>query len=294
MQKKYVIYARVSTVGQEQGTSLDTQVTQCRELVEQQINGVVIAVYKEAISGGLYLSRMKLQAALGQIENGEADGLVMFDMERFARHAAYQEIAVERIERVNGEIHFCRDHYDNSPEGKLVRGIRGQVAQYFREKQSILCKEGHLSRATSGVMPLRSLFPFGYGIVQQKDVENGDSRPAGTYYIIEEQAKWVRFIFQQRSEGRKLQEIANALNVAKVRTARKAKKWTPGVIHAILTNPVHKGMAVFGEYKVLTDDSRITRGLRPYYRIKTEITDWVYIPAPPIVPAELWQKCQRK
>lgn len=289
--KPYIIYCRVSTGGQEDGTSLDTQEKSCRALIEAR-GGVVGEVLREVMSGSLYLARTQLQCSIEMIENGERAGLVMLDLERFARHAAYQEIAYERITRAGGEILFVRDQFDNTPEGGMVRGIRGHVNQFYREKQRILSMEGSYARAASGIMPQRNKPPYAYRVTQQRDVDAGRASRAGIYVIIAAEAKWVRQIYKWRVAGSTLQQIADRLNARKVETMRGAPAWTPGVVQSILNNSVYHGEAGYGKTYVVVDERRLSEGKHHLLRRHRPREDWIIIPCPAVVTLELWAAAQ--
>ena len=73
-----VIYLRVSTTGQaEEGTSLDAQKAACLSKA-RALGAQVVACYEDAgVSGALYAARPGIQAALADLEMGNADTLIV-------------------------------------------------------------------------------------------------------------------------------------------------------------------------------------------------------------------------
>lgn len=287
---RFITYARVSTAQQESGTSLDSQEAATRALVEAQA-GTVVAALREVVSGSLYLARSELQRAILMIERGEAEGVAMLDLERFARHAAYQEIAWERITRAGGTVLFVREQFDNTPEGRMMRTIRGAVTQYYREKQRILSMEGHAARALAGFMPQRNRPPYGYRIIQNRDVEAGHPGPAGTYETIAEQAVWVPRIFEWRAAGATLETIVERLIKGKAPNAR-GGHWQVGIVASILGNSVYRGEAAYGKTAVVVDETRLAQGRSHLLRRVRPQLEWIMIPAPALVSEQLWWRVQ--
>jgi DNA invertase Pin-like site-specific DNA recombinase len=280
MKQKYLIYCRVSTQQQEGGTSLDSQEKACRALIEER-GSECAGVLSEVVSGGLYLARSELQKGIAAIESKQVKGLVMFDLARFARHAAYQEIAFERIERAGGEVLFVHDQFEKSPAGKMQRQIHGIVTQYYREYQAVLSREGLYNRAISGIMPSRSRAPFSYCFDDQN-----------RYQVVKPLVRHARSMFEKIVEGVSTPALADYLNNKKVPTVCGAA-WSPGTVWSVLANPVYKGEAIYGQYVRLTDDSRVAAGKSHAYRVLRPREEWIIIPAPSIVSAALWDKCQK-
>jgi DNA invertase Pin-like site-specific DNA recombinase len=82
-----VIYTRVSTDAQTEGTSLDGQKAAC--LAKAMAMGAeVVGCYEDAVSGALYAARPGIQAALAEIEAGCADTLIAYKLDRTARDAS--------------------------------------------------------------------------------------------------------------------------------------------------------------------------------------------------------------
>ena len=291
--QRFIIYCRVSTASQEDGTSLDTQEVAGREFVAK-VDGAIVEVIREVVSGSAYLARPGLQRALGMIEQGAANALVMLDLERFARHAAFQQLAAERIHRAGGALMFVRERFDDSPEGRLYSNIRGSVTQYYREKQRALSMEGAAASVLRGVYPQRNRPPYGYYIVQIADVLRGDypASEIGKFQLVPDQAEWVRVMYERRADGEILKGIADKLTKEAAPTQRGAPRWTPGSVSNVLKNPVNKGLAAFGRKETLCDESRIAQGKSHIYTVRRPEEDWLWMEAPAIVSSELWERAR--
>ena len=290
MTKRFVIYCRVSTAAQEDNTSLKSQERLCRALVKKH-QGEVIEVVTEVMSGSLYLARTELQRAIRMVEAKQADAIAMLDLERFARQAAYQEIAYQRVTRAGGQILFVREDYPDTPEGRFQRGIKALASEYFREKQRILSIEGLIDLAERGIMPQRNKPPYAYRIVQEKEVLLGHPGPAGLYEIVPEFAPWAKKIFVWRSDKKSLNFIVSALQKQGAPTMY-GGIWQAGTVSSILRNTAYMGRAAYGKTTVVVNEERLSEGKSHLSRRTRPRDEWIFIPCPALVSRGLWEKCQ--
>lgn len=301
MDKKAVLYLRVSTETQaEAGTSLESQRELC-EAKAKQLGVEVYNVYEDAgISGSKYLTRPALQEALRAIEEGSAQLFIAAKLDRFSRDSLHQKEILRRIERAGGKLVLCdlelRETEDGeiAPESELQFGIVGNFAEYERKVIRQRTMKGRRKRAELGQQPIRALPPFGYHIVTAGDVLTGryPHTQLGTYQIVEDQARVVREIFQRYADGESLRKIALHLHESGVPTAKGGAAWMPSAVRAILRNPVHKGEAFYGKTKALRDEALKDKGMKNGLKIlPNDQSRWIKIDAPAIVDVELWEAC---
>src|SRR4028119_842290 len=165
-----ILYTRVSTSDQaEHGTSLDEQLAACTKKAQQL--GVQIVGHGRAagVSGGLYATRDRLQAALARIEAGDADTLITANLSRFSRDREHQSAIKKRVQAAGGGLVFCDMESADTPEGDLAFGIMGTFADYERKVIKERTMKGR-RRAEQGIQPCRNHSPFGYHVVTSKDV----------------------------------------------------------------------------------------------------------------------------
>jgi hypothetical protein len=74
---KAIIYTRVSTDEQVEGTSLETQALHCLRKAGELAAQIVDTPCDEGVSGSLYASRPGIQKALAIIEAGKANLLIV-------------------------------------------------------------------------------------------------------------------------------------------------------------------------------------------------------------------------
>ncbi len=81
-----LIYVRVSTAGQEDGTSLETQEAQCRRYAAEHGYTVDDAdVYREVHTGTELWERRQLQQLRERVRRREIDVVIAYAIDRLAR-----------------------------------------------------------------------------------------------------------------------------------------------------------------------------------------------------------------
>jgi site-specific DNA recombinase len=293
---KAVIYTRVSDEVQTKGTSLVEQYAACKAKAEQ-IGAEVVGYYEDAgVSGGLLQSRLGMQNALADIENGKANILIIANVDRYSRDREHQERIRKRVALVGARLVFCDIDFEDTAEGDLQFSIIGDFAVYERKRIKDRTTKGRRRRAMEGTQPCRSFRPFGYHIVSKKDVLLGHypAEMLGTYQVIEEEARWVREMFHRVASGGTIRGVCNWLTKSGVPTQRGGEYWRPSVILRIFDNTVYKGQAVYGRRKIITDENLLQKGYtRPFMIREAPEDEWVYIPAPALVSEEVWDTCQK-
>jgi len=130
---KAVGATRVST--DDQALSVEAQ----RQVIESwctKYDVELVAVYDDiGVSGAAQLpDRKGLNAALADIKAKKAQILIVAKWDRLSRDVYVAELVRRSVERVKGHI-FSADGVgnDETPEGKLLRGMLQQFAAYERE-----------------------------------------------------------------------------------------------------------------------------------------------------------------
>lgn len=290
---KAVCYLRVSSEGQLNGTSLSEQFAITHAKADA-LGAQVIGTYQDAaVSGGLYLTRPGIHQAIEQIETGQASVLIVSKLDRYSRDREHQTSIKKRVENAGGRLVLCDMDLDGSPEADLLHNVCGDFAQYERQLIRERTTKGKRRKALEGKMSSRKPH-FGAYIVSKADVLVGNYPPGmdGQYILIEDEAATARQIFEMFAGGASLRKIGRHLEERGTKAPRGGVSWLPSTIRCIILNPAFKGEAAWGKKKRYTDEKRLEQGLSIYFSKRTAQTDWVYVPVPAIVPADLWERCQ--
>lgn len=273
------VYCRVSTSGQaENGTSLESQRDACIKLAEDRGYQVLPEnIFLEDWTGA-DLDRPKLERARELVRSKAVQAIICYAVDRLARNPIHVGLLAEELEKREAELLFVLEPLDSSPEGSLIRYVKGYAAQIERERIKERTMRGKRSRARQGFMVQAT----GKGIYGYRYVPEAKKR-----VIYEPEAQVVRRLFQDCAAGQSCYSIATNLNQEGIPTLG-GGLWHPLTIKRILTNPAFKGITIFG---------RTRRVALPGNRHRIEERnpdDWIEIPdaTPPIVTEGLFDHVQ--
>lgn len=284
------IYCRVSTGAQEtEGTSLDSQEEQSRCYAAQQ--GYTVAeehVYREVFTGTELWDRPRLTVLREAVRGGQVGAVIVYATDRLARDPIHLAIVAEECDRHGVALLFVSEPLDSSPEGALIRYVKGYAAKIEHEKIRERTLRGKRQRAEAGQLHNYGVDLYGY----RRDKESRTRR------IEEGEAAVVRQIFHWVAVERlPFNTILRLLNHRGIPSPAAGKRtyantdrttrWGRSALSRILGNPAYKGETYAWRYR----SSKTFRGLtRPE-------DDWIRLPdgvTPPIVSPELWDAAQQR
>lgn len=303
-EEKAVILARVSTAFQaNEGTSLEDQTVACTGFAERQGWGIH-QVYREDASGGLYSTRTALQSAILDIEAGRATVFVTFAIDRSAREARILDEVRRRVLEAGGRYILANGmEFADNPMADFMFGSLANMAQFERSSIRSRTVGGRISRAKEGKQPSRTWSPYSYRVVTKADVLLGHY-PApllGTYQVIPEKVQWVTGAYSRFAAGASMREIRRWFKENGVLTAEGLPEWSISSIQRLLSHPVYKGQPAFGRTKRQVNETRVGR-IGRNNKILTRVDfcvlrpeeEWIILEAPPLVPEDVWNECQRR
>jgi DNA invertase Pin-like site-specific DNA recombinase len=221
-------YLRVSTETQTEGLGLDVQETTIRAWATEH-GHTIAATYTDAgISGSNGLdTRAALGDALAALKHGEAEGLVIYRLDRLARDLILQEQLLADIRR-GGWTAFSTSDAEGQyltddpadPSRKMIRQVLGAVAEYERSMIALRLRAGRAKKASNGGFA-GGAPPYGFRS------SDGELVP-----VPDEQATLTR-IRQLRGADKSYEQIAQALNADGIKS-RRGGAWHRAVIARIV------------------------------------------------------------
>ncbi len=197
-------------------------------------DGLTIVEYLEELdaSGGDN-KRPKWNEAIGRIECGEVQALVVWNLSRFSRSAKDGLAAIERIEAAGGSLYSSAgDAGDGSDTGKLSRGIFLVFAEFER------------NRARTGFRMAQGNAVVGRGIHTASRMPTGYSRNPGTQRLEpNEFAPLIKELFERRAKGATLGELVKWFV-----SAGGSPLTNRATLSAMLKNRAYLGEARNGEF----------------------------------------------
>jgi DNA invertase Pin-like site-specific DNA recombinase len=215
-----VAYLRVSTEEQATtGVSLQAQEEKIRQYAALY-DLELVAVYVDAGVSAKSLNRAGLSQALGLLENGEAEALIIAKLDRLTRSVADWAKLIDRHFAKRHTLLSVGDQIDTrTAAGRLVLNVLVSVGQWEREAIS--------ERTTAALAYKKSQgkylggVPYGYQLAGDVLIEKQD------------QSTVVTLIRDLRGDGLTLRAIADELNIREIKTQR-GSKWAPQTVKNVL------------------------------------------------------------
>lgn len=159
-----VIYGRVSTAGQAEGTSLAGQLVACREAAARH-GWKVTAEHVDAGESGANADRPALAEVMDSVESGAVDVLIVYRLDRLARSTLHLLTLVQQLEAADVRLVSTSESIDTrTATGRMTMTVLGSVAELERETIRARTREGVARRVAQGGW-VSSTPPFGHRAV---------------------------------------------------------------------------------------------------------------------------------
>jgi site-specific DNA recombinase len=229
------IYCRVSSSGQEDNYSLETQETSCREFARDH-GWSVTRVYREVHSGAELFERPQLGQLREEMRAGSFDVLLVHALDRLSRKQTHLGLILSEAEHAGVVWESATEEIDDSPQGQILREVISGMAEMERLKIAERTQRGKRARVESGKYNVGSHAPFGYQwadpATKERLVENPVTSPI------------VRRIFRTIANGGSARQMALALTAEGVPTPKGiGDTWYWSTIRTIVRNPLYWGEA---------------------------------------------------
>jgi len=293
--KRAALYARVSTDGQRDNTSLESQLARCRKYCAER-GYLIIAETNESISGSLVLARSVFNSLMDRGADGEIDVIVADIPDRLGRGDAIAKL--ELLAQLNNvSIEYAAPGRDvTTIEGIALRATDQLVSGIERMNIRRRTLGGKRAWAEKGRVIASSFRPFGYEF-QSKYDERG-RKLSCSLEIVEAEAQTVRLIFDLCvREQLSVNAIARRLTEMKIPTPRiKQEKfrrfdgiWRVCTVYRILTNRTYMGEWQFGKRLIERRDT--PDGIKRQC-LNSNREDAISVNVPAIVSPEQWHDAQ--
>jgi DNA invertase Pin-like site-specific DNA recombinase len=235
----------------------------------------------ENVSGALFIGRPEFQRMMRDADAGEFSAVVLFDLDRFGRHAHKTMVALNVLADVGVTVW---DFSAGAPvdldsfEGRLSATLRAEFAQQYREQVRKHTRDSLRRKAEAGLVTGGRV--FGY--------DNQRVGPGQTVRIINEaEAKVVRDIYLRAARGDGARTIAAALNSLGAPSPRaqqgRPSGWSSSTIREVLRRDLYRGEIVYGR-------TRSAYGREIGKLSGGRVREKAQIPA----PEETWTKLEAK
>ena len=292
--KKNVIYARYSTEMQNPKSSQDQEHDVREGLRKRDIDDRDFVVLHDDGESGTKSTRTEFQVLARMIERGEVSIVAVDDQARLSRDN--QTFAfIQDLVFSGGRFISTGEAIDTEEEGwelkvKVVE-VHNSITISQTAKNVRRGQEGRLRvNLTAGD------YPYGYESFyvnpEGVDLYKRGPRPEKNVRINENEAKWVRQVFEWYAAGESKSRIARKLTSLNVPCGRRGRsiEWTHQRIGTMLANAKYIGNWTWGKSKTLRNSKGKIK------RVPLPATKWTTRDRPDlrIVESQLWDRVQAR
>ncbi len=226
--KTAVIYARYSSEQQTE-QSIEGQIHVCEDYAKR--NGLVIVdTYIDRAMTGTNDNRVAFQKMLKDSAKKNFDVVLVYKLDRFARNRYDSIINRKKLSDNGVEVVSAMENIPITPEGKLFLSIIEGYNEYYSEELRQKVRRGMSESRRKGHYQGGARL-YGYQAVNKK------------LQIVENEAKVVRYVYQQYATGSYPREIVAELN--KRGMLIRGRKFVLNHIYNMLYNEKYSGVYHF-------------------------------------------------
>ena len=244
-------------------------------------------VFEDAALSGARTDRPGYQSMLAAVEAGSIDVLLVDDLSRLSRDNLESTRAVRMLHHHGVRLIGVSDGVDTARTGsKLDTGFRALMNELYLDDLAEKTRRGMIGQALDGYST--GGLPYGY-----------DSVPDGRGHrrvVNEEEAKWVRWIFERYVRGDTPRAIVDQLNRLGIPSPR-GRTWVATALY-----PDAKGTGILGNEiyigKLIWNRTKWSKHPETGRRMPTPrpSSEWLIAEAPElrIVAQDLWVAAQAR
>ena len=238
---RVVIYVRVSSRNQDIENSAEAQIAECKAYIEK-MGWTLVSIYIDKARSGRDDKRPQhsLMVHDGTKQDRDFDKVVMWKMDRYARHENYATLTKAMLRKAGIEVIAIKDPPTDGPFGRVIEALLDTMAEIQSDGIAENVKRGTRHLAKQGYY-LGSDAPFGYRIkkVQVKD------RQHQKLEIDPETGKIARSVFDHCLASKSINFIIRDFYAKEIPSPTGLPKWSGATIAGMLHNPVYNGTIVW-------------------------------------------------
>ncbi len=293
MKKIAVIYARVSTLQQEEEATIESQVSALETYAQTHDYELSAdAYYLDQAVSGARLQRPALDRLRDCATEGAFSTVLCLSPDRLARQYAHQWVLLDELQRVGVKVIFVNQPAQvEGAQGQLLLGIQGLFSEYERAMITERMRRGKLYRLRHGqLMPPNP--PYGYRYIPIR--QDG----GGQWAIDEAKAIVVRQIYQwYTTNSLTISGIAKRLGEQAILTTNQHRYWSYASVRAILKQQAYTGCSFYNRtqrhYDTIGRPRKSGRGVLTSAENRPRSRDeWIELSTPVILDKQLWQLAQ--
>ncbi len=295
MQPLAALYARVSTLQQEQEATIDSQVAAVETFAQAHGYHLLRDYYfLDCAVSGAQLARPALDRLRDLAPEGLFQVLLCYSPDRLARQYGYLWVLLHELQQVGIQVLFVNQPImADDPQSQLFLGMQGLFGEYERAMITERLRRGKLYRVRQGQLQ-SPVAPYGYRYVPVREAGGGH------WEVVPHEAAIVRRIYTWYLEqGWTMRQIVVRLQELGAETPPRGRRWQLSTVQDILKNEDYTGQAYYNRtcanYEGVGRPKRFGRGLkRTAQRVPRPPEEWISIQVPALIAHEVWQRVQEQ
>ena len=229
--KNGIIYCRVSSLEQVDGTSLESQERMCKEYAKRE-NVNVMQIFIERGESAKTADRTEFIKAISLCSNkkNKVAYFIVYKIDRFSRNQTDYAIVKQKLKNYGTEIRSVSEKIDDTPSGKLMEVMLSGFAEFDNNVRTERSVNGMRERIKQGIWVWQA--PLGYCRTEK----------AGNLVPDPKYAPFIKLAFQEYSKGTYTYiSLATFLNKRGFVT-RQGNTAIPQLVEKIIKNPLYCGI----------------------------------------------------
>lgn len=233
-----IIYCRVSSKEQTEGTSLEFQEEACRAYAQTH-HITILKVFVERGESAKFADRTQLLELVDfcRSQKGQLQVLIVWKIDRFARNVSDHFSVKATLLKYGVRIVSVTEPIEQNPEGRLMETILAGFAQFDNDIRAVRTVQGMRRKIEAGIFPWKP--PLGYRSVRRdSDKKNEPDVPDASVFNLLQKG-WREFATGAYNKA----QILRLMGTWGV-TTRKGKLLTPQSLDQLFRNPYYAGILV--------------------------------------------------
>jgi site-specific DNA recombinase len=251
MTRSVAVYARISDDREAEGLGVGRQEADARALAELRGWDVAYVAIDNSVSAYKRgVIRPQFELVMDDLAGGRIDGVVAYDLDRFARKPTDLERAIEIYDRRGGVFATVQGDIDlSTPDGRTMARVMVAFANKSSMDTSRRVARKHLELAQAGKVGGGGNRPFGY------EPDRVTVRP--------DEAELIRQAGLRILAGESLTSICKSWDQAGVPPPGSNNRWDRGVLKRMMLRPRVAGLRVYRGAVLMDDSGHPVKGTWP-------------------------------
>jgi site-specific DNA recombinase len=296
MKVSAALYARVSTMQQEQEATIESQIAAIESYAQEHECKLSAEHYfLDQVVSGAQLDRPGLDRLRDLAAEGYFSVVLCLSPDRLARKYAHQWVLMDELKRAGVEVVFINQIAGgDNPQGQLLLGVQGLFAEYERAMITERLRRGKLYRIRQGQL-VSPVAPYGYQYIPISQ-PNG-----GRWELNPVEVQVVRDIYQWYTDDEKptISAIVDRLRALGEQAPPRGKRWGYSTVHTILRQQAYTGQAYYNRTRTCHSSigrpKKYGRGRRrsASHEIRPK-EEWITVRVPALLSEDRWQQAQER